>query len=355
MAIAIDILPLDAAREVLLPILRDADPAHALIAAKCLGLLTGYAARWQNSPYRIDDVEAVITSDLYNAETEHKSRTFTVAGKIDVRATEINTGARVIFDHKTTSQDISDPDSTFWRQLVIEGQVSHYMLLEWLNGHKVDYAIWDVVRKPGISPKLLSKKDCETVIRFGTFYGTDLARQDRDELAATGRETLNMYAARLAVDCIAERPEWYFQRRSIPRLDTEIREYAAELWDHSQEIILARRHNRHPRNSGACMTYNSPCQFLGICSGYDTPDSDKWTRKAWVHPELPILDGDGKEVLTNSRIRTFQTCRRKHQLQYEIGIERIDEEEKEALFFGTLWHSALEQFFLALKSQQERN
>lgn len=322
------------ALDFLSPLMRDADASKAVIAAKCYGLLMGYAQRWANADYRVDAVESAITSDLYNPQSQRTSRTFTVAGKIDVHVTDGN-GRKVIIDHKTTSQDISDPAAPFWRQLQVEGQVSHYALLEFLNGNKIDYAVWDAVRKPSISPRLLSKKE-----------------QD-----ATGseRETPEMYAARLAEDCTTTRPGWYFQRRQVPRTDDELNEYASELWEHAQDMILARRNNRWPRNSGACMLYGSPCNYLGICSGYDTPDSDKWARKSWVHSELPILDGDGKDILTNSRIRAFQTCRRKHYLQYELGIERIDEEEKEALYFGSLFHQALEIYFNALKSQQQRS
>ncbi len=345
--------PIEAAREVLAPVLRDADAGHALVAAKCLGLMAGYDARWQNSPYRIDAVESVVSSDLYNPETQRSSRTFTVASKLDVHATEIATDRSVIFDHKTTSQDIADPNAPYWRQLVIEGQVSHYLLLEYLNGNKVDYAMWDVIRKPSIAPKLLNKAE-RTLIAATKVY-CDSRDFDFDEFLASERETSAMYALRLARDCMKERPDWYFQRRQVPRLDGEILEYAGELWDHSQDLIVARRTGRWPRNSGACMSYGSPCKFLGICSGHDSADSDNWTRKAWVHPELPILNGDGKDILTNSRIRTFQTCRRKHQLQYEVGLERIDEEEREALFFGTLMHQALEAYFLTLKSTQEKN
>lgn len=124
-------------------------------------------------------------------------------------------------------------------------------------------------------------------------------------------------------------------------MDHELLEYATELWDHSQEILSARRTERTPRNSGACMLYGSPCQFLGVCSGHDEIDSDRWRRKQQVHAELPIVDGDGRDILTNSRIRCFQTCRRKHHYQYELGVERVDDEEKESLYFGRIFHLAL--------------
>jgi hypothetical protein len=132
-------------------------------------------------------------------------------------------------------------------------------------------------------------------------------------------------------------------------MDAEILDYARDLWQHSQDILYTRQQERlPPRNSGACMLYGAPCKFLGICSGHDTADSDKWQKKSAKHAELPEEIQAGKELLTNSRIRTFQTCRRKHYYEYELGIERQDEEEREALYFGTLWHVALEAWWKVL-------
>lgn len=317
----------------------------ALIVAKCRGLMRGYDARWIGAGLGVDAVECLVQSELYNPETERRSRSFTVAGKLD---TTLRDGSRrLVVDHKTTSEDISDPNSPYWRQLAIEGQASHYMLLEWLNGRKADGALWDVVRKPGISPKKLAKSDVKATTMLKTYCGTPVSAETIAEMQANERETFEMYEMRLAQDCISERPQWYFQRRIVPRLDAELHEYATELWEHSQELLHARRFNRHARNSGACMMYHSPCKFLGICSGHDTTDSENWQRKAQVRVELPELTGDGKDVLTNSRIRMFQTCRRKHYLSYELGIERLDAEEREALIFGTIWHVGQAAWFSA--------
>jgi ATP-dependent helicase/DNAse subunit B len=67
-----------------------------------------------------------------------------------------------------------------------------------------------------------------------------------------------------------------------------------------------------------------------------------------VHRELE-LPTDGRNTLTNSRIRAFQTCRRKHFYDFEMGIERIDEEERETLLMGSLWHKGLEAFWKTIK------
>lgn len=326
-----------------------------LVAAKCRALLRGYHARFADSNvYRPIEVEQMTVAPLCNPATQARSKTFQLAGRLDVLAYD-QTNRLVVIDHKTTSQDVSDIDAPYWRQLRVEAQPSHYMLLQWLNGRKCDVAMWDVVRKPSISPKKLSKADRASAVSMHEYFGRQLSEVTLRRLLEDERETPEMYEARLTHDCTNERPDWYFQRRPVPRLDGDLLEQAQELWDYSQEIILARRHNRHGKNDGACMAYNSPCRYLGICSGYDTPESDAWQRKANVHGELPELEGDGRDVLTYSRLRCFKTCRRKHFYQYELGIEKQDEEEREALVFGHVWHEGLRGWWSYLMENEHGN
>jgi hypothetical protein len=321
-----------------------ADDSQALVAAKCKGLMRGYDARWRDAGYVTEAVEQVLTAPLVNPETQAKSRTFKLAGKLDVIATY--NGRRVLFDHKTTTQDITDPNSPYWRQLVVEGQPSHYGILGWANGIKFDQTVWDVIRKPGIKPAKLTKAERGSVLATHRYYGVTVADDTMQGLAGTEeRESLAMYESRLAYDCTVERPEWYFARRPVPRMDHELLEYSQKAWEIGQDILATRNSGRVYGNAGACMLYNRPCVFLGVCSGHDTLESDRWKRKEFVHNELPSDGGDGRDLLTNSRIKTYQTCRRMHHNQYELGIERHDEDEAEALWFGTLFHSALEAWF----------
>lgn len=340
-------LPLDAALRRVLE-LTPADDRAALMGARVRALMVGYDARWGKAPeWRPLDVERLYESDLWNPQTGRRSRTFTLAGIVDLLAETVD-GLAVI-DHKTTSDDISDPNSDYWRQLTVEGQLSHYFLLLWLNGMKPACGIWDVVRKPQIAPRQITKAEQKEFAVTGRWFGFELP----DEIApalGTGRETLPMYEARLIDDCTNQRPGHYFQRRVVPRLDAEVHEYAGELWDHGQDLVQVRATGRHVRNSGGCLMYGGACKFLGICSGHDTAESDRWRKREWVHNEIePVEGSDGRGLLTNSRIRCFQTCRRKHHLQYEVGLERIDEEEREALVFGRLWHEGQAAYFNTIK------
>lgn len=321
----------------------------AVLRAKLRGLLRGYAKRWANDRFNVISVEDFVQSELYNPSTKATSRTYRIGGKLDVLLEE--DGRVWLMDHKTTSEDIQDPGAAYWRQLTVEGQHHHYALLQHLNGVRVDGAIWDVIKKPGISPKQVTKADTSAALASGKYFGDALSLEDAAYLREIGRETPSMYEARLANDCSEVRPEYYFQRQRIARLDQGLLEYAEELWQHSQDMLYSRRQACFPRNSGACLEYGGACAFLGICSGYDEPTSANWKTREWVHPELPRGECDGKDMLTNSRIRCFQTCRRKHYYKFELGIERAEQEDREALFFGTVMHEALAIWFDRLRGQ----
>lgn len=317
---------------------RDPDAA-AVVGAKVRGLMVGYDARWGDAEWTLDgEPEVTVTLPIVNPETGRTSRTFTQAGKFDGVVTGY--GKRLLLEHKSTSDPIVDPDATYWRRLAIDSQVSKYMLLAWQSGDKLDGALYDVIRKPAIRPKRLAKADLAEISARGTYCGFEVERAEYEAvLRGQGEETPYLYALRVARETLTE-PDAYFQRRTIPRLDSDVVDYATELWAIADEIRLARLSGRHFRNSSACLEWGRACEYLGLCSGYDDPDSGNWTRAANVHEELDGI-ADGRDVLTNSRIKTFQLCRRKHQLRYEEGLRRIQEDEAEALVLGTALHVAL--------------
>lgn len=318
-----------------------------IIGAKCRALMRGYDRRWSEAGYVALEVEKTLTCDLVNPDTGAKSRTFGLGGKLDVIADF--TGRMTLIDHKTTSMDIEAADAPYWRQLAVEGQASHYGILGWANGYKFDCTIWDAIKKPTISPKKLTKAERAHVLATGEYFGSKVSVASLESLQVEERETAELYEARLANDCLEVRPGYYFQRRPVPRVDFELIDYAKQLWDIAQDLIGTRAANRHHKNSGACMNYGTPCKFLGVCSGHDTIESENWQKKQFTHNELGELGIADKDLLTNSRIRNFQTCKRKHLYEYELAVERVDEEEKEALYFGTLMHKALEAWWLCFQ------
>ncbi len=324
------------------------DPGRQLVAAKCRGLMVGYHARWAGAEWSpvVDDadqpiLEQTIHLPIVNPETGARSRTWTQAGKFDGIVSGY--GRILLLEHKTTSDEIADPNGVYWRRLRIDAQVSGYMLQSWQGGLRLDGSLYDVIRKPAIRPRRLTAKDVAEILDRGTYCGFGVTAEALDAVRSgidNEERILELYSIRVAVDALAE-PGKYYQRQQISRTDADVAEYATELWAIGQEILADRNRGVHFRNSSACLDYNRPCEYLGLCSGYDSPESDRWQRAEAVHAELALdVEDGGRSVLTHSRIKTYQTCRRKHHLRYELGLRRADS-EGEALVLGTILHEAL--------------
>lgn len=229
-----------------------------------LRLVTAWQWRWQTDIIEVIATEQAFELPLINPATGAKSRTWNIAGKIDgiVRLAD---GRIAVMETKTTSDDLS-PDSDFWRRLRMDQQISHYMLAARTLGYAVETVYYDVLRKPGIRPKLIGKGD------------------DKH------RETASEYGDRLSID-ISERPDFYLARREIPRLDSDLEEFRSELWDIGKAISEGRSY----RNTAACV---SPyrCAYLNICS--DNLDVSSHTPSGFVrltsslHPELAGANHD---------------------------------------------------------------
>ena len=338
--------PLDAALEAINAV---ETPDTALYAAKCRGLMRGYHKRWHDDlgDYEPVAVEEVIMTQLLNPATGYASTVMQTAGKVDVEYRRKSNAAKGIMDHKTTSDDISDPAGTYWRQEQVNNQSNHYMLMNWTLGNKIDEATWDVIRKPSINPRQLkSKAEHALIVSTKRYCDQPISLATLAWLQENNSENMEMYEARLFHDCTEIRPDYYFQRRPVPRLDSELQDYSKDLWDASQLVLEARRKNRWQKHPGSCMAYGSPCRFLGICSGFDQPDSMNWKPRENVHSELTAEQDHN--TLTFSSIRCFQTCPRKFYYAYHLGIEKVTDEESEALRIGNMVHLALEAYWAAL-------
>jgi hypothetical protein len=263
------------------------------------------------------EVEKFLMGPLYDPTTNKKTYGWKLGGKLDLIVKRA--GRTVIMDHKTTSEDIG-VDSGYWTHLRIDGQVSQYSLLAVLNGIQIDQVVWDVIRKPTIKQ--------------------------------TQKETLEGYEQRLTDDCTKVRPEFYFQRQVAPQLDDSTLEYASDLPQIADDIRSARRRVERmrqaghevlpPKSTGSCFLYHTRCKFFGLCTGTDSISN--WQKKEKKHKELDGVPED-VDLLTHSRIRTWQACQRKHYFEYELQIEK-GEEDSDALRFGTLLHKGLEAWFL---------
>ena len=288
------------------------------------GMSSAYADYWGSkvSKCQLHFTEHELGSYLMNPATLRSSRKYSLAGKVDKVATI--DGRMCVVDHKTTSvADIEDPASVFWRRTAVDTQAGFYNILLLSNDVPVERVVWDVVVKPRFRPKKLTKKELE---------GMDDPPED-------GMESYENFAKRID-DAMTSDPHRYFQQRTMSFSRGQVMDVMADIWDVGQDMAAATRTDRHPKNPAACITYNSPCSYLGVCSGQDDFSSGKWCRSDSTHTELE--DFDEEDVITNSRLKTFLLCRRKHKHRYMDKWRRVEEPQREALIFGTLWHKVMD-------------
>lgn len=335
----------NAGRRVIGEMVEWSDPSQAILGVQIEALFEGWHLRHGfDDDFVPEQAEAFQHLPLINPATGVRSRTFTHAGKVDGLVSF--RGRPYLFEAKTTSDDITDLYGPYWSRLDIDSQVSKYVLQCLQSGINVEGIVYDVTSKPRTKPKKITKADQKRIIAGEEYFGGWPNDEDIESIeGGDDRETLGLYSLRLKAS-IREDPDAFFRRQIVVRRDAEVAEYASELWGVADDIRRERIRGLHPKNSGACWDFNRPCPYLAICRGVDSPDSENWTTAATVHPELESdFDDGGRQVLTNSRVQTFQRCRRKHFYRYERGIVRIEHEHESALWFGSIWHAAIEAYF----------
>ena len=327
------------------------------VRATLKALIAVYDARWksENASYDVRECEVTLSAPMYNLNSGRVRRSHVIAGKIDKIVDTVGNAMHLtIFDHKTTSSDIS-PESNYWRQLNVDTQPKHYMLLARTHGYPVSRVVWDVVKKPGLKPKALTKANWREAVEEGTYLGQGISSDAIGACASALKyENEELFGNRVLLK-LKEDPEKYFQRRSVTPLMQDLADHSDKMIDVSYDMAESRKRYRSTgrvvKNSGACMNYNTPCKFLGVCSGHTSLLDHGWKNREHVFPELPEIEGKygNKTVVTHSRVRTFQTCPTKHQYQYEDGYYRDQEVASPALYFGTVWHDIMDAWWTAKK------
>lgn len=272
---------------------KDVDPFHL---ALCEVMLAGYHARWCDAAadFEVLGVENQFTIALRNPATGASSPAWKLAGKLDVKARRRSDGTVGFIEHKTAGGDIS-LGSFYWARLRLDAQVSIYF--DGASGsEQAEWCLYDVAAKPSQRPlkatpiesRKYLKKDMPDGRKAGTLYAD---QRENDETPAE-------YRARLA-DVITAAPDEYFVRGEVVRLEAELQEARAEIWQQAAEMREAINANRHPRNVEACGFGQRVCAFFAVCSGAESLDNPRlFTRTDNVHAELaaPPSEQSPKEV-----------------------------------------------------------
>jgi len=214
-------------------------------------MLSGYAWRWGESGIKHLATERKFNLRIKNPATNRSVPGWEWSGKIDGVVT-LADGRMAVKENKLLSDSL-DSDEDLWRRLQIDSQISGYIIAARELGFPVDTILYDVTRKPTISPTnvpILDDDGRKVVIdqagnRVLTKKGKP--RQTADSklgyVLVTRRMTPEEWGEKIVAD-IGERPDYYYARREIPRLDKDLEEWQAEMYEVQRTISEAQKSGR---------------------------------------------------------------------------------------------------------------
>lgn len=240
-----------------------------------IALVRGWNARYGSDGIcKYVGVEQSFDIPIVNPETGRPTQLYTSGGKID-GIVELPDARLAIMEHKTTSDDIS-AGSDYWKKLLFDAQISRYYLAARSLGYDISTVIYDVIRKPGIRPlsiPLLDSDGVKIVLdaagnRVKTANGNkwrESADKEQGFVLQTRPETPVEYGARLLADLLA-RPDFYFARNEITRLEADLEEFKHDQWSVMKQIQESDKHGRWYRNTSACSMFGR-CTYFDVCAG----------------------------------------------------------------------------------------
>ena len=271
-----------------------ADPYDWSIEQETIeALVAGYEWRWRLAPLVVEATEQVFRLPLPNPETGASSTVWDVAGRID-GIVQVEDGRLAVLEHKTTSDSL-DPDSDYWRRLQLDHQITLYVWAARQLGYQIETVLYDVIRKPSIRPEqvpLLDADGLKIVLdangeRVMTIQGRPRQTGDR-ALGYTLQSrpmTPEEWGHKLLGD-IYQRPEYYYARVEIARLDSDIADFIDELWDIQKILRDAQSRGRWYKtvSRDTC----SYCPYFGLCSSKHDPAKvpEGFVKITNVNPEL---------------------------------------------------------------------
>ncbi len=263
-----------------------------------LRLICGYQWRWGEAKLEMLAPEKAFRLPLVNPRTGRESFLFDLAGKID-GVVRLEDGRLAVKETKTASDDLLD-DSDLWRWLRIDQQISLYISAARRLGFQVDTVLYDVIRKPTIQPTPVPLTDEAGVKIVLDAQGQRVRTKDGKKWRETGDTaagyvlqtrpmTVEEWGDKLSAD-IAERPDFYFQRKEIPRLDGDVDECVTELWEIQQTLREAQRSGKWFRT----VTKNCAfCPYFEPCTtGFDPESGEVPPGFEYVTDPHPELNGE---------------------------------------------------------------
>lgn len=246
-----------------------------IMTRRLTAMLIGYHTRWATfvAGLNVLGVEQKFSIPLVNPRTRLASRTYTVEGMFDSVVEE--NGELWVVEEKTAKGDL-EPDSTYWRRLEIDPQSStYYDAVEKMYGRPCAGIMYFVNVKPALRPKKATAE-----VKYNKDGVTPRAGQNLAD------ETPDEFMSRLLA-AIAKEPERYYHMVRVARLERDIEESLADVWDTAKEIRHAELSGVWRRNPDACIQYNSVCPYFPVCTRRaNIDDPSMYIQSTTPHSEL---------------------------------------------------------------------
>lgn len=303
---------------------------------KARAICLGYALHYLSDEYETLAIEQRFSLPIYDVSTGERiqglsSSCSRYAGIIDGIVRHKTTKQICFVDHKTVSKP---PDDDYWTELQTNPQLTTYMLAARQLGMGDVVFLWDVLVKPTISPKAVTKA-AKAELANGMYCGLPYEGYADEE-----KETARMFSIRCLVE-YQDNPARFFWRRTIKRTEDELFEFLKELkWNVKAMNVAPEHEHLQRRNLYACKGFNRLCEFHALCSGADTEENGYRPREA-------IADDRKVEGISPSRLGTFLRCPREYHYRYTKKIERIHRKYDDSLTVGSLVHAGLEMVMMS--------
>lgn len=299
---------------------------------KVRALMIGYAYHYWDDGYTTLGIEVPFTFPVMDAETDKPIKDASHGGIVDAIRTKSD---RLFFQDTKTIK--GRPSPMYLDMLMTAAQPMQYAVAALQEGLDLDGFIWDVVSKPGIARKKLSKK-AVAEIENGTYEGFPL----REEYKGEEKETPVLYGMRLFVD-VTEDPTKYFSRHLVPLTKERLYRFAEDQSKLTKSILHSKENpDTVYRNRNACGAYNKKCEFHQLCALDPSVDIEEF-----YQPKKSYGRGNGtpkKGSLSHSRMSVYQTCQMKWKYSYVDKIAAVYKPYDSALAIGTMVHHCVELF-----------
>jgi len=241
-----------------------------------VAMFRAYIGKYPSENFKVVAVEKEFRCPIVNPDTSCSSRTFMMAGKVD--AIILIDGQYYILEHKTAANITGD----YIERLPMDFQITLYS--DYIGQEmnlKIAGILYNVVGKA-----LLKQGRGETEAEFQERRAALIAKSKSGKSSAKRKipEPDDAFQERLAEkyldDGMFHRERLFISRDQYDMLHSEV-------WELTQQLLLARRTGRWYMNTDYCFHYNKPCSYFPICRSNENPNViENLYRVSEPHPEL---------------------------------------------------------------------